>query len=98
MPTKNPYSFKAKVVKRSKGKSAVAGAAYQAGEKLIDERTGRRCNYSRKKGVVHSEILAPQNSPAWAMNRGALWNRAEKAENRKDAQTARKFILALPKS
>jgi hypothetical protein len=96
MPTKNPYSFKAKPVKRSQGKSAVASAAYQAGEKLTDERTGRHSNYMRKKGVLHAEILAPPNSPSWAMDRGALWNATEKAENRKDAQVARRFIIALP--
>lgn len=94
---KNPYSFNVKIIKRSKGKSSVTAAAYQAGEKLIDKRTGRRCNYSRKKGVVHSEILAPPNSPGWARNRGALWNAVEAAEKRQDAQLARRFILALPK-
>lgn len=97
MPTKNPYSLKAKVVQRSKGQSALASAAYQAGEKLRDERTGRWCNYSKKKGIVHAEIFAPAHSPGWARNRGALWNRAEAAEKRKDAQIARKFILALPR-
>ncbi len=97
MPTKNPYSFKAKVVQRSKGQSAVASAAYQAGEKLHDERTDRRHNYSKKKGVRYAEILAPDHAPGWARNRGALWNQAEMAEKRKDAQIARKFILALPR-
>lgn len=94
----NPYSFNSKVVQRSKGKSAVAAAAYQAGEKLLDLRTGRRHNYSRKKqGVVLSEILVPQNAPGWARNRAELWNRAELAEKRKDGQPARRIILALPR-
>lgn len=97
MPTKNPYSFKAKVVQRSKGQSATASSAYQAGEKITDRRTGRRHNYSKKKGVVHAEILAPNYSPGWARNRAALWNSAEIAEKRKDGQIARKFILALPR-
>lgn len=97
MPTKNPYSFKVKIVQRAKGQSAVASAAYQAGEKILDERIGRRCNYSKKKGVVHTEILAPPSSPGWAMNRAKLWNSAEAMEKRKDAQIARKFILALPR-
>lgn len=97
MSTKNPYSFKVEPVKRSAGKSAVARAAYQAGEKLIDERTGRRCDYSRKKGVRHAEIFTPPNSPGWTKNRAALWNSVEAAEKRVDAQVARKFIIALPK-
>lgn len=97
MPTKNPYSFKAKIIQRSKGKSAVAAAAYQAAEKITDQRTGRRCNYLRKKGVLHAEILAPPNSPSWGVDRRDLWNAAETAEKRIDAQVARRFILALPK-
>jgi len=94
----NPYSFNAKPVQRSKGESAVAKAAYQSGEKLRDERTGRRHNYIRKKqGVAWSEILAPAHAPGWAKNRRELWNRAETAEKRKDGQPARRIILALPK-
>ena len=97
MTTRNPYSFKVEPLKRSEGKSAVASAAYQSGEKLSDERTGRRCDWSRKKGVRHVEILTPPNSPGWAKNREALWNAVEAVEKRKDAQLARKFIISLPR-
>lgn len=94
----NPYSFNARALQRSKGQSAVATAAYQAGEKLRDQRTGRGHNYSKKKqGVMWSEILAPSDSPGWVKDRGYLWNQAEKAEKRKDGQSARRIILALPK-
>jgi len=94
----NPYSFNCKMVQRSRGQSAVAAAAYQAGEKLRDQRTGQKYNYHKKKqGVAWTEILAPKNSPVWATKREELWNRVEAAEKRIDGQSARRIILALPK-
>ncbi|MFO1259169.1 MAG: Ti-type conjugative transfer relaxase TraA [Gammaproteobacteria bacterium] len=86
-----------KLVQRSAGSSAVATSAYIAGEKLQDERCEQMFDYGRKKGVVHSEIMAPKEAPAWVMDRGVLWNQVEAAEHRKDAQLARHLIVALPK-
>ncbi|MCV4594285.1 mobilization protein, partial [Escherichia coli] len=34
------YHLSMKILSRSKGYSAVASAAYRAGEKILDERTG----------------------------------------------------------
>ena len=86
----------ASVVKRSAGHSAVAAAAYRAGEKLVDERTGDVHDYSRRRGVNAAEILAPPGAPAWALNRETLWNRAESAERRSDSQVAREIRVAIP--
>lgn len=47
--------------------------------------------------MVFSEIMAPENSPEWVHDRSKLWNSAEAAENRKDAQIAREVEVALPK-
>ena len=44
--------FNIKIVQRSKGQSAVAGAAYQAGEKLFSEYDQKTKNYTAKKEVV----------------------------------------------
>jgi len=60
---------------------------------LVDERTGLVHDYTRKGGVVSAEIIAPDGGSA---ERGALWNAAELAENRKDSRTAREWIVALP--
>ena len=84
----------------SRGKSnrsVVAGAAYRAGEKIVEERTGEVKNYANKKGVVHSEILAPENSPAWVNDRSALWNAVDASEKRKDSRLAKEILVALPK-
>ena len=46
--------FNIKITQRSKGKSAVAGAAYQAGEKLFSEYDQKTKNYTCKKEVVYT--------------------------------------------
>ena len=84
-------------VSRSSGHKASAAAAYRAGEKLQDEKYGLTHDYSNKKGVVSSGILAPENSPEWAKNRERLWNEVEKSEKRVDAQLAREIEVALPR-
>ncbi|MGJ8562011.1 MAG: MobA/MobL family protein [Alphaproteobacteria bacterium] len=84
-------------VKRSDGHSAVAGAAYRAGEKLHDDRQERTINYqARTPDVWFSEILAPNDAPDWVLHREQLWNAAEKAERRKDGRPARDVTLGLP--
>ena len=90
------YHFDASVISRSKGRSATAAAAYRTAEVINDHRTGEVHDYSRKGGVLHTEIIAPDNAPAWVHDRSALWNAVEDAERRKDAQVAREVRVALP--
>lgn len=93
------YSMRVQQIKRSAGDSPVAAAAYRSGEKLRDDRQGITHNYSRKGGVVHKEIMLPDNAPGWAkrLDRESLWNMADRRERRKDAQTAREIRVALPR-
>ncbi|MGB6260910.1 MAG: MobQ family relaxase [Rhodanobacter sp.] len=90
------YRCEVKTVSRSQGGSAVAGAAYRAGLCLVDDRTQERHDYTRKAGVVASEVLAPDGAPDWAHDPGQLWNAAEAAENRKNSVVAREFLVSLP--
>ncbi|MGB1266030.1 MAG: MobQ family relaxase, partial [Nereida ignava] len=90
------YHFDASVISRSKGRSATAAAAYRTAEVINDHRTGEVHDYTRKGGVLHTEIIAPDHAPAWAHDRSALWNAVEDAERRKDAQVAREVRVALP--
>jgi Ti-type conjugative transfer relaxase TraA len=94
------YSLSMSAVSRSSGRSAVAAAAYIAAEKMEDERTGLVHDYTRKGGVLHTEMMAPDDAPAWAKDRAALWNTAEFAEDkstrRASATTARTILVALP--
>lgn len=91
------YRFSAQMISRSSGRSAVAAAAYRAGAELTCDRTGQVHDYTRKGGVVSSEIIAPNGAPEWTADRARLWNAVEAAEKRKDAQLAREVELALPR-
>jgi hypothetical protein len=96
LPTLAIYRFSADIIGRSKGYSATAAAAYRAGERIEDERTGTVHDYRRRSGVLHAEILAPAGAPAWVYDRAKLWNAVEQAERRRDAQLSRQLVLALP--
>ena len=48
------YHCSIKIISRSKGKSAVAAAAYRSGENLTNEYDGITHDYTRKGGVVHT--------------------------------------------
>ena len=87
-----------RIVQRSKGSSAVAGAAYQAGEKLFSEYDQKSKDHRRKQPeVVYTEILLPANAPPEYADRATLWNSAEEVEKQWNAQLARRFVLALPR-
>lgn len=90
------YRFSAQVIKRSDGRSAVAAAAYRAGEKLVDERLEMPFDYRSRDGVEHTEIILPAGADPALAQRSALWNEAEKAERRVDAQVAREVQISLP--
>ncbi len=90
------YRFSSQVIGRATGRSAVAAAAYRAGQSLTDERTGLAHDFSRKRGIAHAEIMAPDNAPDWMRDRARLWNAVELAEKRKDAQLSREVQLSLP--
>ncbi len=91
------YHFSAKVISRANGSSAVASAAYRSASELHDERLGRSHNFSNKAGVVHSEIMAPEDAPERWRDRETLWNEVEAFEKRKDAQLAREIEFAIPR-
>jgi Ti-type conjugative transfer relaxase TraA len=91
------YHLHVKVIGRKSGSSAVASAAYRSGSRLRDERLDRRHDFSGKRGVVHSEVMLPENAPqAWS-DRERLWNDVEAFEVRKDAQLAREVEFAIPR-
>lgn len=87
------YHCSTKTINRSSGRTAVASSAYRSGEKLKDERTGLCHDFTKKSGVVHTEIISNLDVE---IDRNELWNLAEKSENRKDARTAREWVIALP--
>jgi ATP-dependent exoDNAse (exonuclease V) alpha subunit len=87
-------------VVRSTGRRATAAAAYRAGERIRDERSGDLHNFSRRRDVLHTEIFLPSQfdgvAIAWARNREKLWNTAEHAEKRHNSHIAREYQVSLP--
>ena len=94
------FRLSADIIRRSKGRSVVAAAAYRAGDRLLDERTGSVKDYTYRADVLYSEILTPKNAPAWMQDRHDLWNEIERSEDRStrrgEAQLARDIELSLP--
>jgi ATP-dependent exoDNAse (exonuclease V) alpha subunit len=90
------YHLSVKPISRAQGRSATGAAAYRAGVKITDERTGIVHDYTRKGGVESAELVLPAGAPEWAADRAALWNAAEQAETRKNSTVAREFEIALP--
>ncbi|OCK49011.1 hypothetical protein BA766_03200 [Stenotrophomonas maltophilia] len=90
------YHCSIKSISRSKGHSVTAAAAYRAGIRIEDDTTGLVYDYTRRKGVVSVDMLAPVGAPTWAADPGMLWNAAEATETRKNARVGREMIVALP--
>ena len=90
------YHWNIGIVSRGKGKSAVAAAAYRSGEKLTNEWDGMTHDYTRKGGVVHTEIMLPSHAPPSFSDRSTLWNSVELYEKAGNAQLAREIDAALP--
>jgi len=87
-------------ISRTSGRSAPAAAAYRAGERIRDERTGKLHNHSRRNDVTHTEIFLPshikEGEAGWARERSRLWNAAEVAERRRNSVVAQEYQISLP--
>ena len=89
------FHFNVTQVKRSEGQSAIASAAYRSGEKLYSERYGEYSDYTRKGGVICTDILLPPHVPPEFADRQTLWNAVEKVERGKKAQLAYSFEISM---
>lgn len=96
------YHFSEKNISRSDGRSAIACAAYRSGQKLQDHVYGKTQDYTKKKGVAHSHIYAPDHTDEKLLDRETLWNSVEQAEFKKNgeiklsARLAKEYEVALP--
>src|SRR3546814_4056371 len=90
------YHFSAKVISRAAGSSALAAAAYRSASRLHDERLDRNHDFTNKTGVVHSEVMLPEDAPEEWRDRERLWNDVEAATLRTHAQLAREVEFTIP--
>ena len=93
------YHCSIKIIGRGgiKPGSAVASAAYRSGTKMTNEYDGVTHDYTRKQGVVYSEIMLPPHAPEKFSERSVLWNSVERIEKSGNAQLAREVEVSLPK-
>lgn len=87
-------------VKRSRGKTACAKAAYNSrteiefeGNKAI---SSQKYSWAFKEKPLHHEILLPQGVDAGFKNPSLLWNTVEAKEVKANSQVAVELVLALP--
>jgi hypothetical protein len=73
----------------------IACAAYRSGEKLHSDYYGEDADYTRKGGVILTDILLPPHAPAEYADRETLWNAVENVERHPKAQLAYSFDIAL---
>ncbi|WP_416190522.1 MobA/MobL family protein [Neisseria sp. CCUG17229] len=63
---------------------------------MHDQRTGLTHDYTKRarhQKIAHTQIISNLGTK---IDRSELWNLAEMRENRKDARTAKEFVIALP--
>ena len=75
------YHCSIKIISRGKGKSAVAAAAYRSGETLTNHYDGVTHDFTRKGGIVHTEILLPphaRRSLQTVLPYGTAWRKPRK--------------------
>lgn len=90
------YHASLKSFSRGKGDSATAAAAYRAGLRIEDPRTGKVSDYTRRGGVVGWEMLAPKDAPDWCRDPARFFAESEKAESRANARVGRELEVSLP--
>ncbi|HXC13899.1 MAG TPA: MobA/MobL family protein, partial [Stellaceae bacterium] len=87
---------RARYLSRASGGNAVRSAAYNAREAIAAERTGEVFYFRHRDAPEHHEVLLPAGAAEHFREAAVLWNMAELAEKRRDAQVAREIVVALP--
>ena len=90
------YHCSIKIGSKGKGQSAVAAAAYRSGSTLTDENTETVIDYSKKRGIIYSEIMLCKNAPPEYNDRQTLWNAVHRIEKASNAQVYREIEVSLP--
>src|SRR5271165_4050244 len=87
---------RARYISRKTGGNAVRSGAYNGRDKIVAERTGEVFYFAHRDAPDHHEVMLPEGAPESFRDASVLWNAAEAAERRGDAQVARELVLALP--
>ncbi len=85
-----------KIISRNKGCSAVAASAYISGTRMENTWDGTTHDYTRKRHIIHTEVMLPAHAPPEYADRSLLWNSVEWNEKNANAQLARSIEISLP--
>lgn len=86
-----------RTISRGQGHSAIRAAAYCGRRRLYDERQKKHFNFSKRPGLLYSELRLPKDAPPRLHTSEALWNAIEHHLTRINARLGRELILALPR-
>jgi len=89
------YHFHVSQVSRGKGQSCLASDAYITGTRLIDDYYGDVHDYTKKHGVLFTELLLPDYAPERLHDREVLFNELEVIEKHPKAQLCYSFDFSL---
>jgi MobA/MobL family len=85
------FHLRVSTFSRARGQSAIGASCYRAANRMRAW-TGQHFDYRAKSpGVVSSWLTG------WTGNRSTLWNRAERAETRKNSTVAREVQASIPR-
>jgi MobA/MobL family len=95
------YFLHIKTFSRGQGSSVTKAAAYRAGERIRDERSGAVHDYTKRIDVAHAEIVLPEQYAGraeldWARNRSALWNAAQQSGKLWNSRIGREELVLMP--
>jgi MobA/MobL family len=95
------YFLHVKTFSRGKGSSVTKAAAYRAGERIRDERSGAVHDYTKRTDVAHAEIVLPEEYGGraeldWARNRSSLWNAAQQSGKLWNSRIGREVLVLMP--
>lgn len=91
------YSLNISNVSRGAGSSSLATLSYISGQKIYDERLGKTYNYGRKQRIVQTGTMLPEGAPFEFTNPETMFNSIEQCDHAKNARTAKKIMIALPR-
>jgi ATP-dependent exoDNAse (exonuclease V) alpha subunit len=93
----------AKHLDGSSGRSVIAAIAYRTASMLVEYKRDEAGNtievvhdFTAKRGVYCTNIIAPIGAPSWVYDPFELWNKVAQSEKRIDARYAKDITLALP--
>src|SRR5882762_8813623 len=95
------YFLRSNHISRGKGMLSTRAAAYRAGERIKDERTGEIYDFSDRHDIAYKEVVLPAElagrpDMAWTQDRAILWNAMEHAGTRHNSRTAREWLVFVP--